>query len=180
MIKAKIKQPQQKQTQLPSSENISPHESAPIVPKDPVFLDIVKSGKDTVCNLTTLNRLYDAWSIGCDDMEAAALVGISISPVNVWMREYPELREVRDRLRAQPRVSAKRNVVRRLNNDPTGEFSLKYLEKVKPDEFGGKGAVININGNVSVVEKTQTLTEFMGQFGADIIEGEYSEVTEGD
>lgn len=163
-------------TQAPSAENTSPHETSPTPVRDPVFYDLVKNSKgpykENALSLDILNSLYDGWKIGCDDMEAAALAGVNYNRVTVWLREIPELKEIRDSVRTHPRVLAKTNVLRRLNNDPTGEFSLKYLEKVKPDEFGGKGAVININNtSVAVSDKLSSLSEFMSTFGGDVIDG---------
>lgn len=160
-------------TTTPTAENTSPHEVSPVPVRDEIFYDLVKpSLGENALSLDILNKLYDAWKIGCDNIEAAAMAGVNPGTVSTWVNSMPELKEIRDRVKATPRVTAKRNVIRRLNNDPTGEFSLKYLEKVKPEEFGGKGAVININNtNVSVSEKSSSLTDFMSQFGGDIIDG---------
>lgn len=177
-MKAKIKKnaKQPKQTQAPQAENTSPHETLPVPVRDPVFYDLVKNSRgprgENALSLDILNSLYDGWKIGCDDMEAAALAGVSYNSVTVWLREIPELKDIRDTVRTHPRTLAKKNVLHRLNNDPTGEFSLKYLEKVKPDEFGGKGAVININNtSVAVSDKLSSLSEFMSTFGGDVIDG---------
>lgn len=163
-------------TQAPNAENTSPHETLPTPVRDPVFYDLVKNSRgnngENAMSIDILNSLYDGWKIGCDDMEAAALVGVSHYTVSRWLRETPELKEIRDTVRTHPRTLAKKNILNRLHNDPTGEFSLKYLEKVKPDEFGGKGAVININNtSVAVSDKLSSLSEFMSTFGGDVIDG---------
>lgn len=172
----KVKTTQPKPTQTPNAENTSPHESVPVPVRDKRFYDMVRTpagqSSENTLSLDILNSLYDGWKIGCDDMEAAALAGVSYRSLTDLLREIPELKEIRDSVRTHPRVIAKTNVLRRLNNDPTGEFSLKYLEKVKPDEFGGKGAVININNtSVAVSDKLSSLSEFMSTFGGDVIDG---------
>lgn len=161
-------------TTVPAANNVSPHESKPIEAREPFFYDLAQklAGKITVCDLNLLNKLYDAWKMGCDTRESAYIAGVSYPELMLWLKDYPELKEIYESVRTHPRTLAKRNVIRRLSNDPTAEFSLKYLEKVKPEEFGGKGAVININNtNVSVSEKSSSLTDFMSQFGGDIIDG---------
>ena len=177
-MKAKIKKnnKQPTPTQAPQAENTSPHETLPVPVRDPRFYDLVKTSQgpnnENALSLDILNSLYDGWKIGCDDMEAAALAGIAYSTLTALLRETPELKEIRDTVRTHPRTLAKKNVLHRLNNDPTGEFSLKYLEKVKPEEFGGKGAVININNtSVAVSDKLSSLSEFMSTFGGDVIDG---------
>lgn len=166
---------QSNRTSLPAAENTSPHESSPIEVRDKIFYDLIKNtfgpNGGNALSLNILNGLYDAWKIGLDDTEAAQLVGVSHYSVTEWLREMPELKDIRDRVRTTPRTVAKKNVMNRLLHDPKGEFSLRYLEKVKPDEFGGKGAVININNtSVSVSDKLSSLSEFMGTFGADIVD----------
>ena len=174
-VKTKKTPEPQKNTQALQASNTSTHESKVIPVRDPVFYDLVRSAQVSenkhALSLDILNGLYDAWKIGCDDVEAAQFVGVSYGAVTMWIREIPELKDIRDRVKSAPRVLAKKNVLNRLLNDPKGEFSLRYLEKVKPEEFGGKGAVININNtSISVSDKTTSLTEFMGTFGADIID----------
>ena len=173
-VKTKKTPEPQKNTATPPAANTSPHESAVIPVRDPVFYELITIGEGentTALTLDNLNKLYDGWSIGCDDVEAAALIHVKPETIKKWLRLYPDLVQIKMRVQAEPRVLAKKNVYKRLNNDATGDFSLKYLEKVKPEEFGGKGAVINIsNTTVSVSDKTTSLTEFMGTFGADIID----------
>lgn len=161
-------------TKLPTAQNTSPHEDKVPEPLHPLFVELVKNSVSTttVKNVDALNKLYRAWEIGCDVYEAGIMSGLTPRVIEEWLKECPELKELRDTLRSSPRVLAKKNVYSRLHSDPTGEYSLKYLERVKPDEFGGKGAVININNtNVSVSEKSSSLTDFMSQFGGDIIDG---------
>ena len=160
--------------EAPQTSNTSAHETEAIPVRDPVFYQVVPVGRGSGgsgLTLDNLNKLYDGWSIGCDDVEAAALIHVSPDVIKRVLKEFPEMVQVKMRAQAEPRVLAKKNVYKRLNNDSTGDYSLKYLEKVKPEEFGGKGAVINIsNTTVSVSDKTTSLTEFMGTFGADIID----------
>lgn len=119
-------------------------------------------------DIETVNTLYRAWEIGCDDTEAARVAGIRPSDLKRYMNASDELYEMRELLTATPRVLAKQNIENRLRNDKKGDFSLRYMEKVKPEEFGGKGAVININNDnrsVTVEDKMAKITELLESIG---------------
>lgn len=115
-----------------------------------------------------LQQVLTGWSIGLNDSEVAQMTSVSPSAISAMCRDNPVMNELRAVLRSKPRAMAKKNVYNKLQNDPTGEYSLKYLEKAVPEEFGGKGAVINItndNRSVTVEDKMAKITELLESIG---------------
>lgn len=108
--------------------------------KDPK--DYAKIGRPTVMTAETLNKLEQAFSIGCTDEEACVFADISRQTMYAYISENPEFSDKKEALKKKPILKAKNTVVKNLDNP---DMALKYLERKCKNEFSTK--VINDNNN---------------------------------
>jgi len=93
-------------------------------------------GRPTLMTSDTLNKLEEVFSIGGSDKEACFYADISHQTLYNYQQDHPEFVERKEALKERPILKARQEVVKGLNNNP--EFSLKYLERKKKDEFSLK------------------------------------------
>ena len=82
----------------------------------------------------TLNKLEEGAAHRLSDKGTSAHAKISRDTFYRWLKEIPGLSDRLDDLRELPITRSKRNIVSRLDSDVNVAF--KYLEKEKPDEYG--------------------------------------------
>lgn len=80
-----------------------------------------------------LQKLEQAFSLGCTDEEAYVYAGISKSAFYVYQQNHPEFLDRKEVLRAGVILRARKTIVARLD---TWEHAWKYLERSLPEEFG--------------------------------------------
>ena len=78
---------------------------------------------------TVVAKLEQAFELGFTDEEASLHAGISKNALYRYIEKNPKFRDRKELLKKSPKLKAKINVSKRLENDPNGEFSLKYLER---------------------------------------------------
>lgn len=78
-------------------------------------------------------KLEEAAALDCTWEEMAFYAGISKSSLYNWLGCVEGLKERLDELKLNPFLRARKSVIEGLENNP--EFSLKYLERKKKDEF---------------------------------------------
>lgn len=102
-------------------------------------------GKQKSPKLTpeTIRKLEGAFAIDATVGEACYYANISQDTYYRWIKKFPELSEKFKRLRQKPILTARQEVVKGLANNP--EFSLKYLERKKKDEFSLRTEVSGID-----------------------------------
>lgn len=94
-----------------------------------------------------VKKLEEAFAIDCSIPEACFYANISKQTYYNWIKMYPELKEKFDRLRNRPILLARQEVVKGLRDNP--EFSLKYLERKRKQEFGLRQDV-GIEGSLNI------------------------------
>jgi hypothetical protein len=92
-----------------------------------------------------IQKLERVWAIRGSDVEAAYYAGISPASLCDFLKKNPEVSERKNALKNRPVLKAKEVIINGLDNNP--EFSLKYLERVKPDEFGTKSKLEHVGKN---------------------------------
>lgn len=112
-------------------------------------------GKQKSPKLTpeTIRKLEGAFAIDATVGEACYYANISQDTYYRWIKKFPELSEKFKRLRQKPILTARQEVVKGLANNP--EFSLKYLERKKKDEFSLRTEVSGIDGKDLIPEKNE-------------------------
>jgi len=95
-----------------------------------------------------IQKLIDVWAIGGSDGEASFYADISKAALSDLLKHYPALSERKVELKNKPVLKARKVVVDGLTDFDNG---LKYLERVRSDEFSVK-----------------TKTEHTGKDGTDL------------
>lgn len=118
--------------------------------------------------------IIEAWENGLSDREAAFRASrfsndhIKESDVKQWIRENPDIGDLRDYLHNEILSTAKLNIVNKMRN---GDVSTSkwYLERKAADEFSTKAAVAFEKAAVelSLEDKERQMQEFMKQFGGE-------------
>jgi hypothetical protein len=139
-----------------------------------------KIGRPTKMTPMTVNKLEQAFSYGCTDIEACLYAGISKQTLYNYQDKNPEFVDRKEALKETPILLARKTVVEALKDDPA--LALKFLERKRRDEFSlhNKGylsssdSIIDIKFTVETPEEKQIrlarekkLAEEQGLIGHD-------------
>ena len=103
--------------------------------KDPK--DKKKVGRNTVMTSDVVNKLEQAFSIGCSDLEACLHAGISKQTLYDYQAKYPEFADRKAMLKERLVLKARTVIAKAL--DKEDENTAKwYLERKRKDEFSAK------------------------------------------
>lgn len=89
-------------------------------------------GRPTVFDELTLQKLEEAFLLGCSDLEACFVANISSSSLYNYQRENPEFLQRKQQMKEYPTYLARQSVIKGFKD---GDLALKYLERKKKDEF---------------------------------------------
>lgn len=95
-----------------------------------------EEGRPNAITPEILERLKQAFLLGCDDTEASAFAGIAPATLYNHQKGNKEFLEWKTALKQNPFLLARQTIVKHLDRDP--EFALKYMERKKAKEFGPK------------------------------------------
>lgn len=109
---------------------------------------------------TVLERLRQAYLIGCDDGEAALAAGIAVNTIYNHQKANPDFLEWKNALKNMPFLRARKTIVAQLDHDP--EFAMKYMERKKRAEFAP-------NAKITIDDQRGTLDEEALERGGDIL-----------
>ena len=101
------------------------------------------TGRPTVMTKEVIDKLQQAFSIGCSDSEACAYANICQDALYKYQERNPEFTEWKHQLKQNPVLKAKNTVVKNLN-DP--KIALEYLKAKCKDEFGIRTEITGANG----------------------------------
>lgn len=94
------------------------------------------AGRPTVFTPNVIQKLEQAFAMGCSIPEACFYANISKQTYYTWIDKMPELVDRFEELKENPTLKARAEVVSGIEGNP--EFALKYLAKKKRDEFGDR------------------------------------------
>lgn len=109
------------------------------------------TGRPPIVNDIVLQKLEEAFSLGCTDLEACLYANISKSTLYNYQNEHPDFLERKEELKEKPILKARTTVVNALK-DPNHAF--RYLERKKRKEFGQQ-----LDINAEVVSKIVSVDE---------------------
>lgn len=95
-----------------------------------------KNGRPPVVDDLVLQKLEQAFSFGCTDLEACLFANISKSTLYNYQNANPDFLERKEALKENPILLARQSVIRSMEED--GNLALKYLERKRKDEFSTK------------------------------------------
>lgn len=90
------------------------------------------AGRPTVMNDQTLNKLRDAFLMGCSDREACFYADISLQTLYNYQKDNPEYLEQKAMWKENPILKARNTVYKSLDQDDMAKW---YLERKKRNEF---------------------------------------------
>lgn len=116
--------------------------------------------------------VVEAWQNGLSDREAAFFaskdsdIAIKESDIKRWMKENPDIAELKDHLQTELLSISKLNVREAIENGDI-RTSKWYLERKAAEEFSTKSAVAFEGAvvDLTIEEKERRMKEFMKQFG---------------
>lgn len=91
-----------------------------------------------------LEKLEEAFLLGCTDREACFYADIALSTLYLYQEQNPEFSERKAELKENPILLARKTVVENLARDP--ELSLKFLERKRKKEFSPRQEVTGKDG----------------------------------
>lgn len=106
-------------------------------------------GRKPAITPTVLERLREAFLIGCDDDEAALHAEISRATLYNYQKSNPAFLDWKEALKRNPFLKARKCIVDHLDRDP--EFAMKYMERKKKAEFS-PAAKLTIEDNRGVLD----------------------------
>lgn len=122
-------------------------------------------------NKETLAQMMRFWELGFTDNGVAAEIGVSSSLLSVWMKNYPELKELKELCYVKINNKARENIYNSIKKGSV-KTSQWFLERTDP-EFSTKNEQYNTQINiVTVQDREKELARFMERFGADERAGE--------
>jgi len=92
-----------------------------------------KNGRPTKMTEITVQKLEEAFALGCTDVEACFYAGIVKQTLYEYENKHPEFNDRKAALKESPVLLARTSVVKAIPGDP--DLALKYLERKKKDEF---------------------------------------------
>lgn len=113
------------------------------------------AGRPSAFTPELLNKLEEAFKIGCTDEEACLNADISTTALYNYQNRHPEFVERKERLKQRPFWLARKSVVDRLARDP--ELALKYLERKKKDEFSTRQETTGKDGGPVEIKPVEVM-----------------------
>ena len=101
------------------------------------------TGRKQVIDDAVLQKLNQAFSLGCSDEEAASFAEIAVSTIYNYQKKNPDFLEWKQQLKEKPILKARNTVVKSLD-DP--KIALEYLKAKKKDEFGQRMEITGTDG----------------------------------
>jgi hypothetical protein len=111
--------------------------------KDPK--DYLKLGRPTVMTPEVVNKLEQAWSMGCSDLEACLFADISKQTLYDYQAKYPDFVDRKERLKEKLVLKARTVIANSLNSDDENTARW-YLERKAKSEFGTRTEITGANG----------------------------------
>lgn len=81
-----------------------------------------------------VQKLAEAWSLGCTDAEAAALADISCAALSDFLKKHPDVSERKAKLKQKPFLAARQAIMSAMSGGDA-EMALKFLERKLKSEF---------------------------------------------
>lgn len=113
------------------------------------------AGRPTIMTEETVNKLEEAFLLGCTDEEACYYADISKQTLYNYQEKNPEFIDRKEGLKQRPFFLARQAVIKGFSNP---ELALKFLERKKKDEFSLRQELTGKDG-----EKIPILVKFINE-----------------
>ncbi|MAI17103.1 MAG: hypothetical protein CBC71_06365 [Rhodobacteraceae bacterium TMED111] len=95
-----------------------------------------KGGRPTVMTPETVNKLEQAFALGCTDLEACLFAQISKQTLYDYEKKNPKFSDLKVMLKEMPVLKARQAVLNGFDSD--SKLAFDYLKNKKSDEFSTK------------------------------------------
>ena len=112
-------------------------------------------GRPTIMTENIVNKLEEAFLLGCTDLEACLFADISKQTLYNYQDKNPEFVDRKEMLKENPVFLARKSVIGSFEED--GKLAMDYLKNKKSDEFSTKQKN-ELSGDLKVTHEEQ-LTE---------------------
>lgn len=106
-------------------------------------------GRPTTITPEVLQKLEEAFLLGCTDSEACLYANVGKSTLYAYQKDHPEFQERKEELKENPFLVARTTVVKSLKSNP--EIAKWYLERKKKAEFAQRQEVTGAEGQALTV-----------------------------
>lgn len=114
-------------------------------------------GAPTVMTQEVIDKLEQAFLLGCTDIEACLAADIAEKTLYNYQEKHPEFLQRKNRLKENPVYKARRSVVNALDKDP--DLALKYLERKKKMEFSLRSEITGADGEALTTPTVRIIDE---------------------
>lgn len=114
-----------------------------------------KEGRPTKFTPEVLNKLEEAFLLGCTDKEACLMADITQQTLIEWKKDKPDFSERIELLRQNPIREARQSLHKSIRRGD-GKLALAYLERKVKDELSLRQEHTGLNGNsidIRIVEE---------------------------
>ena len=109
-----------------------------------------KVGRPTIMTEPVLNKLTFAFARGLSDREACLYADINPQTLYDYCKKNPAFAEQKELLKEQPKMKAKLNVTKAIEEE-NADISKWYLERKAKDEFSTKQEInADVNSEVTI------------------------------
>lgn len=134
----------------------------PKIPRDKNGDKIGNKGRPTVMTERVLQKLEQAWALGCTDREACFYADISVFTLQAYQDRYPEYIQRKEILKSRPVLAARKTVVKAVETDP--DIALKFLERKLKKEFSTRQETTGADGESLNSDITESLNRIAKAF----------------
>ncbi len=109
-----------------------------------------KVGRPTVMTDAVIGKLEELFARGLSDREACLVADVNPSTLYAYCNSHPDFAERKELLKEQPKLQAKLNVEREIQEGNV-DISKWYLERKAKDEFSTKQEIdTDVKGAVTI------------------------------
>lgn len=117
------------------------------------------TGRPTIMTPETIDKLRQAFMMGCSDREACVYANIANQTLYNYQLTNPEFLEQKMTFKAYPLIKARKTIFDNLGEVKTAQW---YLERKQPKEFGSRAVVKAVSGSTrNYMPKPLTTEEAM-------------------
>jgi len=111
-----------------------------------------KTGRPAKINGSVVDKLEQAWALGCTDLEACFYAGVSKDALYDYEATYPKFVLRKELLKQRPVLEARQTLVKSIKTDP--DMALKFLERKLKGEFSTRQEMTGKDGESLAVPLT--------------------------
>lgn len=123
-----------------------------------------KPGRPSVFTDNVLDKLEEAFLLGCSDREACFLAGVSEAALYNYQKSHPEYLERKNALKDNVTIAARREVLEAIQNHDN-VMTRWYLERKRPEEFTARQDIkLEAAGVLALEDREEALEAFLDRY----------------